>query len=138
MMMLPFFVGHSVPAPLLEHLLHRDGNSTSSHLQFTAGASHSHENLIVKLLQPGSSLQNLCLVPLLIVMNLLFALLMQFIARQTRIQAAGQLSDKKPEDRYSTVAAFLRDFAGIQSVYNIAKGWLTHDTYRWGSLNPRL
>ncbi|CAE7471137.1 unnamed protein product [Symbiodinium sp. CCMP2456] len=63
-------------------------------------------------------------------MNLLVALLMQYIARRTRIQAAGPWNEQKPEERYSAVAAFLRDFAGIQSVYNIAKGWLTHDAYR--------
>ncbi|CAE7237403.1 unnamed protein product [Symbiodinium sp. CCMP2592] len=63
-------------------------------------------------------------------MNLLVALLMQCIARRTRIQAAGPRNEQKPEERFSAVAAFLRDFAGIQSVYNIAKGWLTHDAYR--------
>eukprot|EP00439_Symbiodinium_sp_Y106_P010339 s9583_g1.t1 len=94
------------------------------------GTENLHGNLLFKLLQPGGSLQNLCLVPLLIVMNLLVALLMQCIARRTRIQAAGPRNEQKPEERYSAVAAFLRDFAGIQSVYNIAKGWLTHDAYR--------
>jgi len=137
-MLLPFVVGHSAPASVLQHLLPGFANvslpsgSHGSHHGYHQlyGAENLHGNLLFKLLQPGGSLQNLCLVPLLIGMNLLVALLMQYIARRTRIQAAGPRNEQKPEERYSGVAAFLRDFAGIQSVYKIAKGWLTHDAYR--------
>lgn len=123
-MFLPFYVGqYAVTEPLLEHFIPAFSHAGLLHVNSTLQAG----NLVLHLGASGGSWQNLCLVPLLIALNLTFAFMMQCIARHTRISAAA-LKAKQPEDRYSAFTALLRDLSGVQSVFYISQGWLTHAT----------
>lgn len=134
-MFLPFSVGqYSVTPALLEHFIpafsNRSDTAGGMFLQFNV-TFRKADNLILHLVQPGGSWQNLCLVPLLIALNLTFAFVMQCIARHTRISETLRLQGKRSEDKYSAFTALLRDLSGVQSVYFISQGWLTNPSYRW-------
>lgn len=135
-MFLPFSVGqYSVTPALLEHFIPAFSNRSDTadggmFLQFNV-TFRKADNLILHLVQPGGSWQNLCLVPLLIALNLTFAFVMQCIARHTRISETLRLQGKRSEDKYSAFTALLRDLSGVQSVYFISQGWLTNPSYRW-------
>lgn len=135
-MFLPFSVGqYSVTPALLEHFIPAFSNRSDTadggmFLQFNV-TFRKADNLILHLVQPGGSWQNLCLVPLLIALNLTFVFVMQCIARHTRISETLRLQGKRSEDKYSAFTALLRDLSGVQSVYFISQGWLTNPSYRW-------
>ena len=129
-MFLPFYVGqYSVTPPLLEHFIPAFRNSSNDGLHFLQ-LNSTADNLVLHFVQSGGTWENLCLVPLLIALNLTFAFVVQCIARHTRISDTLR-SPKRSEDKYSAFTALLRDLSGVQSVYFISKGWLTHAAYKW-------
>ena len=131
-MLLPFSVGqYSVTPALLEHFIPAfNGSNFDGGMFLQLNATRKADNLILNLVQPGGSWQNLCLVPLLIALNLTFAFVMQCIARHTRI-SENMRQGKRAEDKYSAFTALIRDLSGVQSVYFISQGWLTNPSYRW-------
>ena len=134
-MLLPFCVGqYSITPALLPHFIPAFDVHSDKHtmfLQVNSTVNSSADNLVLHLVQPGASWQNLCLVPLLIALNLTFAFVMQCIARHTRIVYDTVRPSKKSEDRYSAFTALVRDLSGVQSVFLISHGWLTNSAYKW-------
>ena len=134
-MILPFYVGHSISSPLLHYVIpafdkagHHD---ESSLLQLNATMkTMKADNLFLKFAEGSSFSTNLCLVPMLIALNLGFAFLMQYIAQRCRISEVAKAT-KASEDRYSALAALIRDLAGVQCIYFITRGWLSGGSYKW-------